>query len=154
MSEFNPSKLQVTLDPNLTQQTSLLERRYTLTHSDLTGDLFLMIGLTYDHERLSNWYVRWMRDEVLGEWKELDQPSFHIHCHVSGGFVFGSAKMRSSIFQHHLPMALEAICHGDRFFLEREEKLLNAPLIVNFHARQAKLNTVEEWGTVRGYLLK
>lgn len=151
MSDLNPSKLHVTLDPGLDQQP-LSSRLYTLTHSDLTGDLFLMVALDYDHERLSNWYVRWMRDEVLGNWLNPDQPELHIHCHVSGGFVFGGARMRLAIFRHHLRMALEAICHGDREFMKKND-LLNAPVIVHLHARQEKLDTVEEWGKIQDYML-
>jgi len=153
MPEFDPSKLHVTFDSGLAQQSSLMMRRYTLTHSDATGDLFLMIALNYDFERLSNWYVRWMRDEVLGNWENPDQPGLNIHCHVSGGFVFGGAKMRLAIFRHHLRMALEAIIYGDMEFM-KFNNLLNAPVIVHFHARQKKCDMVEEWGKVRDYLLK
>jgi hypothetical protein len=152
MSELIPSKLHVTFDPGLDQQPSLVSRLYTLTHSDFTGELFLMVGLTYDHGRRSNWYVRWMRDEVLGNWENPDQPELHIHCHVSGGFVFGWEKMRLAIFRHHLRIALEAICHGDRDFMNKND-LLNAPVIVHFHARQDKRDTVEERGKVRDYIL-
>jgi len=95
--------------------------------------------------------MHFMRDEVLGNWENPSKQELHIHCHVSGGFVFGSAKMRLGIFRHHLRMALEAICHGDRDFIKRSH-LLEAPVIVHFHARQKKWDTVEEWGKVREYL--
>jgi magnesium dechelatase len=152
MSEFNPNKLFVEFDPVLKEQSTVLPRCYTLTHSDLTGDLFLTIAPTYDHEKISGWYTRLMRDEVLGEWKDPEEPKLHIHCHVSGGFVFGTAKMRLGIFKHHLPMAIEAICYGDRDFLENSEKLLDAPLIVHFHAKQTELDTIEPWGSIHDFL--
>jgi len=61
--------------------------------------------------------------------------------------------MRLAIFRHPLPMALEVICFGDSTFLKSNGNLLDAPLIVHFHARQERLNTVEEWGKVQDYLL-
>ncbi len=152
MAEFNPSKLYVTFDPLLQEQELKLPRLYTLTHSDRTGDLFFKIGLSYDQERLSNWYVKFMRDEVLGEWTNPDQPSLHLHCHVSGGFVFGSARLRLSIFRHHMPMVLQAICYGDRFFLTENVKFRDAPIFVHFQARQKALNQVERWGQINNHL--
>jgi hypothetical protein len=95
-----------------------------------------------------------MRDEVLGEWKMGNPPTLHIHCHVSGGIVFGPAKWRDSIFKQHLPMVLEAICSGDRQFLFEHSEYLISPILVHFHARQRKLNRVEHQGIVKDYFIQ
>ena len=152
MSEFNPSKLFVEFDPRLTDGGSTFPRRYTLTHSDRTGDLFLTIGRTYDHKKISNWYVRLMRDEVLGEWRNPEKPALHLYCHVSGGFTLGPAKWRLSILQYHLPMVLHAIGYGDRVFIINQKTFQKAPIMVHFRAKQASLNKVEQWGTVEDAL--
>jgi hypothetical protein len=62
-----------------------------------------------------------MRDEVPAEWKDTDEgPTLHVYCHVSGGFVFGSAPLRYKIFEDELPSVFEALRYGDRsFFLQR-----------------------------------
>jgi hypothetical protein len=66
-------------------------RRYTLTHSDTTGDLFPTIGLDYDRRQISGWYTRFMRDEVLAEWRVAgDGPSPHVFCPVGGGLIFAT----------------------------------------------------------------
>jgi len=45
-----------------------------------------------------------MRDEVLGEWADAEgRPELHIHLHVSGGLVFGTAGMRDRIFPPTCP---------------------------------------------------
>jgi len=151
MSEFKPKKLHVTLDPMLDPH-ALTPRRYTLTHSDQTGDLFLTVAPAYDRGQISGWYTRLMRDEVLGEWADAEgHPELHIHLHVSGGLVFGTAGMRDRIFRHHLPLALRALVYGDRDAIAAQQRLLDAPLIVHFHARQDKWDRVEDWGKVRGY---
>ena len=113
MTELNFNKLHIDFDNRLNDQRSKLPRFYTLTHSDITGDLFLSVGLTYNQEKLSGLYGKLMRDEILGEWINDDRPSLHIHCHCSGGIVLGSAKWRDSIFRYHMPTVLEAICYGD-----------------------------------------
>ena len=32
-------------------------RKYTLTHSDLTGDLYLTVAREYDKKQISRWYT-------------------------------------------------------------------------------------------------
>lgn len=151
MAHYKPEKLHVELSADL--HGISLPRCYTLTHSDRTGDMFLSIGRAYDEEAISGWYTRLMRDEVLGEWKDEDRLSLHIHCHVSGGFVLGPAKWRDAIFKGHLPMALEAICNGDSKFISREPDFRSAPILVHFHAKQDALDRVEDRGCVNDYLV-
>ena len=90
MSRLRPEKLHVTYSSGVTVDAPLLPRRYTLTHSDSTGDLYLTIGADYNREQIAGWYTRFMRDEVLAEWKDnAHGTSLHVYCHVSGGLVFG-----------------------------------------------------------------
>jgi hypothetical protein len=144
--------LHVIYDPELYQHPSHLPRCYTLTHSDLTGDLFLTIAPTYDQGKISGWYTRLMRDEVLGEWKEPEEPILHLHCHVSGGFILGSAKWRLSIFKQHLPMTIEAIIYGDNDFIKKHKAFSKAPILIHFHAKQDTLDTAAPWGKVQDYM--
>ena len=130
----------------------LTHRCYTLTHSDITGKLYLTIGLHYDKTQISSWYTRFMRDEVLGEWLEVQgKHSLVIHCHVSGGVIFGSAKMRYSIFRRELPLVLEAIRWGDKTLFATYPDLDRAPIVVNFHSTQQQYDRREPWGTPADY---
>lgn len=126
-------------------------RAYTLTHSDSTGELFLSIGRKYNHPQISGWYTRFMRDEVLAEWKYLPEYALHVHCHVSGGLVFGSASMRDGIFRQHLPMVLEAFCYADRILINRNDRLAKAKILINFHSKDKKFNRTEDWGQIEDY---
>ena len=67
MKRLNPEKLHVTYLGGTTPEKLTLPRRYTLTHSDRTGELFLSIGREYDTKQTSRLYTRLMRDEVLAE---------------------------------------------------------------------------------------
>ena len=58
MSDFNPQKLKVTLIPPANSVQPIEGRRYTLTHSDITAELFLDIGYVYNYEAIN----RKMRD--------------------------------------------------------------------------------------------
>jgi hypothetical protein len=129
-------------------------RHYTLTHSDTTGDLFLTIGSDYDRRQISGWYTRLMRDEVLAAWRRDDDGhSLHVHCHVSGGLVFGAAGWRYAIFRRELPLVLEAFRYGDRALFAAHPELDGAPIRIHFHARQRRFRRVERWGTPANYWL-
>lgn len=152
MSNFNPQKLHVQFDEGMQDSRKFLPRCYTLTHSDRTGDLFLTVAPSYDLGQISGWYTKLMRDEVLGEWQAGDTPSLHLHCHVSGGLVLGPARWRDAIFRQHLPMVIEAICYGDRVFLQGNPNLHRSQILIHFHAKQTALDRVEPCGVVTDYL--
>lgn len=152
MTRLIPNKLHVTLTEATTPQGPITPRRYTLTHSDRTGDLFLTIGTDYDYEQISGWYTRLMRDEVLAEWQDDEEgPALHVYCHVSGGFVLGPSAIRFAIFQRELPLALEAIRYGDRELFESASHLDGAPVLIHFQAREKRYNLVERWGMVADF---
>jgi hypothetical protein len=152
MARLDHRKLHIGFDTDTTPLGPVTPRRYTLTHSDRTGELFLTVGADYDRKQISGWYTRLMRDEVLAEWQvEHGNPELHVHCHVSGGLIFGSANWRFSIFRHELPLVLEAIRHGDRALFENQELLGKAPIWVHFHASDSQYDRVEDWGTPDDY---
>jgi hypothetical protein len=127
-------------------------RLYTLTHSDITGKLFLSIGNQYDTKQISGLYTRLMRDEVLAELcDEGNELMFRVYCHVSGGFVFGRAKWRYNILRSELPLALEAFRYGDKAVFELNPGLDNAPVLVYFKSTDSRFDKVENWGTIADY---
>jgi len=152
MSELIPSKLHVTLHKGTSERELYLPRRYTLTHSDVTSDLFLSIGAAYDQKQISGWYTRLMRDEVLAEFKEENgAESLHVYCHVSGGIVLGTAGWRNDILQHHMRMVIEALRYGDRELVSAHPQLDDAKVRVHFASKRARYNRVEDWGLFKEY---
>ena len=154
MSRLNPERLHVRYLSGIEPAALTLPRRYTLTHSDRTGNLFLTIGPDYDHKQISGFYTRLMRDEVLAEWKEDPTGlSIHVYCHVSGGFVVGSAAWRESIFRSEMPLVLEAIRYGDRTLFAQDERLDHVPILVHFQDSKRKTERVEQNGAPCDYTI-
>ncbi|MEJ2211062.1 MAG: staygreen family protein [Anaerolineae bacterium] len=130
----------------------LVPRRYTLTHSDMTGELFLTIGPDYDREKISGLWARLMRDEVLAEWRQDEEgPALHVFCHVSGGLALGPPGWRYGIFRHELPLVLEAFRHGDRALYEARSALDGAPIVIHFRSAWRRYRRRERWGTPADY---
>jgi Staygreen protein len=152
MRRLNPAKLHLRWRQDVTPLGPILPRRYTLTHSDATGDLFLTIGADYDRGQVGGLYTRLMRDEVLAEWVAgAGGPELHVFCHVSGGVLFGSASLRDAIFRRELPLVLEAFRHGDQALFAAQPDLDRARVIVHFRSHLARYNRVETWGAPAEY---
>ena len=154
MGRLQPGKLHVRLSADLIAEGAVMPRRYTLTHSDASGDLLLTIDQEYDSKQISGWYTRLMRDEVLAEWRdEGNGVALHVYCHVSGGLVFGTAGWRYAIFRRELPLVLEAFRHGDRQLFEVHPELDYAPIEVRFRSHRRRYRRRERWGTPADYRL-
>jgi hypothetical protein len=152
MKRLDTEKLHVTYLSGATPEQLILPRRYTLTHSDRTGELFLSIGSQYDTQMISKLYTKLMRDEVLAELVNNEGNSeFRTHCHVSGGFIVGTARWRYNIFRSELPLALEAIRYGDRTLFEKNPELDHIPVFIYFHSGKKLYNIVEQWGTLADF---
>lgn len=152
LTRLNPDKLHVTIIPPTTTETPIIPRCYTLTHSDLTGDLFLTIAQEFNKKQLRGWQTRLMRDEVLAEWLKSDQEySFHVYCQISGGI--GSLKFRDRIFRQELPLVLESFRYGDQGLFQNYPFLDRTPISINFRSKNKKYNKIEVWGFLEDYQL-
>ena len=148
MSRFDPEKLSVRFVEPCHPKGPVVPRRYTLTHSDLTGSLYLTIGPDFDRYRISGPYTRLMRDEVLGEWAlEGSDATLHVRVHVSGGLVIGTAGQRYRIFKMEMPLALSAIRHGDKILYEEHPMLESSKILVHFSSSKGRYDKTEDYGT-------
>lgn len=148
MERLNPDKLYVEFRNGVTMTEPVIGRKYTLTHSDITADLFLTIGLQFAYDK-----VNAMRDEVLAEWRMNNGfPFLYVYIYVDGG-EFGPAvtAVRNTIFRRELPLALEAIRYGDRKFFEAHPEIDSAPILIYFNSTNPRYNRLENWGTPSDY---
>lgn len=148
MSKFIPEKLFIDFKDNVDINTENKDRKYTLTHSDVTVDLFLTIGRKYDYEKTNE-----TRDEVLAEWKIIDGRNIlSVYLQVSLDQSLTKTIIRDKVFREELPLALNAIVYGEKDFLNENPELYKATVIINFKSEISKYNKVEEWGIVADYL--
>lgn len=148
MSKFIPEKLFVEYKDNVGINTKKEERKYTLTHSDETADLFLTIGKKYDYEKTNE-----TRDEVLAEWKVVDgRDTLSVYLQVSLDSSLSKTIIRDKVFREELSLALNAIVYGEKDFLKENTQLYKATVIINFKSEIPKYNRIEEWGIVIDYL--
>lgn len=146
MSRLNPKKL-YTEFVGVTTTEPIIPRRYTLTHSDMTADLYLTIGSDFAYYKLNP-----MRDEVMGEWiGNTNNVVYYVYLYVDGQFVPGVKSIREATFRRELPLALEAIRYGDNEFFNAHPELDFIPITVYFLSTDPMFNKVENWGTFSDY---
>ena len=63
MSLFDSNKVYVNYRDEYAYSNVIIPRRYTLTHSDESAELFLNVGTDYARDK-----IKTFRDDVLGEW--------------------------------------------------------------------------------------
>ena len=148
MKRLDPEKLNVEYRDEVTKTQPIIPRKYTLTHSDITAELFLNIGKKFAYDKITP-----MRDEVLAKWaKYNDKHVIYGYVHVDGQFGPIQANIRNAIFVRELPLALEGIMYGDRYFFKAHPSLYNAPIYIYFKSDYPEYNRVEYWGTPKDYL--
>ncbi|WP_404408275.1 staygreen family protein [Jeotgalibacillus malaysiensis] len=148
MKKLNPDQLYVEFRNGVTMTEPIIDRKYTLTHSDITAELFLTIGLQYAFEKINA-----MRDEVLAEWIIANGcPLLYVYVYVDGEFGPAVTAVRDAIFRRELPLALEAIRYGDRKFFAAHPALDSAPIWIHFDSTNSLYNKFEHWGTPGDYI--
>lgn len=143
LKKLDPKKLHVNFGMGVEKTNPIIIRRYTLTHSDASGDLFLTIAEDYDCSKLTE-----MRDEVLAEWiNTKDGFALMVNIMVDKEWNQAMSAARNSIFAKELPLALQAIRYGDAEFFKENSFLDKAPIYVAFNSIYPMFNRLEFWGT-------
>lgn len=147
MSDFIPTKLVVDMKKGIAITEPLTTRKYTLTHSDETGELFLSVGKEYDYDKIQP-----IRDDVLANWiKDNDKYILDVIVQVDGSNGMTETIKKNKIFRQELPLALKAIIYGDKLFIEAHPELNDAQVRINFKSKFPEYNVVENFGAIKDY---
>jgi len=147
LSKLNTEMLHVIFGMGTGETKPIIPRKYTLTHSDVTGELFLTIAEKYDYDKITD-----MRDEVLAEWIMVNSEyALMVNVMVDKEKNPIMSAVRNSIFTKELPLALQAIRYGDREFFKENSSLDKAPIYVKFSSVYPMFNRLELWGTPSDY---
>ena len=125
----------------------VMGRFYTITHSDITAELFVFVASNYAEDQITK-----IRDEVRVSWEQYKEGVALIgSVIVDGSGVTGNASIRNNIFYNEMPTALQALRQADRFLFDKEPKLDNSPVFIQFISDNPEYYKIYDFGAIGIY---
>lgn len=147
MRELNPQKVFVQYRDNMKPYEPIIDRKYTITHSDITAELFVFVSEYYAEDQITR-----MRDEVRITWAQDKEGLALIgSVIVDGTGVQGNASIRNYIFYHEMPTALQALRQADRFLFDIDPNLDNTPVLIHFISSNPAYDKIYDFGVIGIY---
>ncbi|MDW2797480.1 staygreen family protein [Clostridium boliviensis] len=147
MKELNPHKVFVQYRDIMKPYGPVMGRFYTITHSDISAELFVFVASNYAEDQITK-----MRDEVRVAWEQYKEGVALIgSVIVDGSGVTGNASIRNNIFYNEMPTALQALRQADRFLFDKEPKLDNSPVFIQFISDNPEYNKIYDFGAIGIY---
>lgn len=147
MEELNPQKIFVQYRDIIKPYDPVIDRKYTITHSDTTAELFVFVAEYYADDQITK-----MRDEVRISWEQNKEGLALIGCViVDGRGVQGNASIRNTVFYNQMPTALQALRNGDRFLFDKYPCLDNTPVFIYFMSSTPAYNKIYNFGVIGTY---
>ncbi len=147
MRELNPQKVFVQYRDIMNPYEPVRDRKYTITHSDTTADLFVFISKNYAEDQITK-----MRDEVRIVWGHYNNELALIGTvTVDGNGIPGNSLIRNNIFYKEMPTALQALRQADRFLFEKYYNLDNTPVYIHFISSNPIYKKTYNFGTIGTY---
>ncbi|MDO5521097.1 MAG: staygreen family protein [bacterium] len=149
MKRLDPAKIFTEFRDNVSPVGPIRGRKYTVTHSDDTAELFVTIGTQFAEDMIGA-----LRDEVRLEyvWNNNNKLQLRGTALVDGENVSGNSKMRNEIFLREMPTALQAVRYGDRKLFERFRELDNIPIYIWMQSENEEFNKLYDFGTMKDYI--
>lgn len=147
MRELNPEKVFVQYRNIMEPYEPVMGRKYTITHSDTTAELFVFVAKDYAEDQITR-----MHDEVRVAWEENKNGLALMGAViVDGKGVIGSAYIRNKIFYNEMPTALQALRQADRFLFDKEPNLDNTPVFIHFISSNPTYDKTYDFGVIGSY---
>lgn len=150
VDHFN--KLSIKIIPPATILHPLQNRKYRLTHSEVTGTWFVSIGTHFSDITSKNGLYDVIQAEwttKMGEYILLGKINMKsVECEDK------LAQVRYMIYQKDLPKLIALIVEADKQFLSYHPLLLDAPIHIEFDAARPEFYQTLIIGTPRKFLIK
>lgn len=147
MRQLNPDKVFAQYRDIIKPYEPVLGRKYTITHSDTTAELFVFMARNYAEDKVTG-----MHDDVKIGWEQNESSLALIgSVVVDAKGVLGNPSIRSKIFYYEMPTALQALRHADRFLFDSNPSLDSAPVIIHFISSNPAYDKTYNFGAIGKY---
>ncbi|CZR99045.1 MULTISPECIES: staygreen family protein [unclassified Clostridioides] len=150
MINLNATNLNVNMVYPVSATEPIRFRRYTVSYSENTNDIYLTIATYFDTLSLGTVSI----DKVYGQWAWVVGDIYDLNLFVFvGNYPYEIARNRYDAFVRVLPIAITSIINGDRLFLVSNSCLLNSKITVRFISSHPTLNRTVDYGSIRTFVL-
>lgn len=147
MRKLNPLKVFVQYRDRMKPYEPVNGRKYTITHSDTTAELFVFVAENYAKDQITS-----MRDEVRVAWEQDKKGLALIGSVIVDGIgVIGNTYIRDKIFFNEMPTALQALRQADRFLFDEEPNLDDTPVFIHFISSNPAFDKTYDFGVIGIY---
>lgn len=147
MSKFDSRKVFVQYRDMMKPYEPVEGRKYTITHSDTTAELFVFVSENYAEDQITK-----MRDEVRIAWEPHYKGIVLMGSVIlDGKGIIGDVNIRNSIFYNEMPTALKALRQADRFLFDTEPDLDNTPVLIHFISSNPAYDKIYNFGAIGNY---
>lgn len=147
MKVLNPQKVFVQYRNAITPYNPIIGRKYTITHSDTTAELFVFISNNFAEDQNTN-----MRDEVRVGWQQNKNKLILMgSVLVDAVGVIGKPEIRNKIFYDEMPTALQALRQADRFLFDENPTLDSTPVLIHFISSKSAYDKIYSFGSIGDY---
>lgn len=137
----------VTYRDKVTPTLPIQNRTYTMTHSNETGELFVVIGLNYADDQTDEGqeqvYLKWV--PLNGKWILYGEVL------IDNEDFAGNKQIRYDIFKREMPLALQAIYVADAPFFEAHPELMDTPVVISFNSLDPIYDKLHSYGAIGDY---
>ena len=147
MRELNPQKVFVQYRGTMKPYEPVLNRKYTITHSDTTAELFVFVAENYAEDQITK-----MHDEVRIAFEQSEKGLALLgSVIVDGEGVKGNPYIRNKIFYNEMPTALQALRQADRFIFTKDPALDNTSVLIHFISSRPVYDRTYDFGVIGNY---
>lgn len=147
MKTIDPSKVITEMRDYVTPHEPIMGRRYTMTHSDETADLYVTIGKGYAEDQVEE-----IRDEVRMQFEDTENGLILMgEVLIDGDGVEGRKEIRNDIFAREMDIALQAIRYADQKLFQCMPELDEIPVLIWFRSMDPEYNKLYDYGTMSEY---
>lgn len=147
MESFHSSRVNVEYRDGVTETKPIEGRKYTMTHSDDTAELYVTVGKSYAKDKIGP-----LRDEVLLEFQQQDDQLQLIGAVlIDAEHMNWDSEKRNQIFLREMSTALKAIRYADNTLFEQNPMLDEIPIYLWFQSTKEEYNQLYDFGTMREY---
>ena len=147
MLKDGENRISVEFRDGVCEKWPVFNRKYTVTHSDETAEIFVTIGMEYARDKYSA-----MRDEVILHFlccNNCIKMMGYVQIDVPGRYF--DREKRKTIFCREMPKALQAVRYADRIFFDAHEELDQASVWIQFVSDDFAYSKASCFGKMKDY---